>query len=161
MAQQKQLCLAYKGPETIWLRADESRLTQVFLNLFDNSIKHSPPQEAIRVEVTCLEVEDISSDAISEPCSVQIDIIDSGSGFSELDLPHVFERLYRGDASRHRLPTTSVASEASVGSSGSGLGLSIVQQIIQAHNGTVKARNHPETGGAWLQIKLPNSKSSP
>ena len=161
LAQQKQLCLAYKGPETIWLRADESRLTQVFLNLFDNSIKHSPPQEVICVEVTCLEVEDISSDAISEPCSVQIDIIDSGSGFSESDLPHVFERLYRGDASRHRLPTTSVASEASVGSSGSGLGLSIVQQIIQAHNGTVKARNHPETGGAWLQIKLPNSKSSP
>jgi two-component system phosphate regulon sensor histidine kinase PhoR len=161
LAQQKQLCLAYSGPETIWLRGDEARLTQVFLNLFDNSIKHSPPQEAICVEVTCLEAEDIYSDGTSESYSLQIDIIDSGSGFSESDLPHVFERLYRGDASRHRVPAVSLASETAVGSSGSGLGLSIVQQIIQAHSGTVKARNHPQTGGAWLQIKLPNSKSSP
>src|SRR5919199_4362304 len=161
LAQQKQLCLAYKGPETIWLRGDEARLTQVFLNLFHNSIKHSPPQEVICVEVTCLEVEDISSDAISEPCSVQIDIIDSGIGFSESDLPHIFERLYRGDASRQKRQPASNRLETSGGGTGSGLGLSIVQQIIQAHGGSITARNHPETRGAWLQIKLPNSKSSP
>jgi two-component system phosphate regulon sensor histidine kinase PhoR len=91
---------------------------------------------------------------------IQIDIIDSGTGFSESDLPHVFERLYRGDASRQRQPVTSKSSVALARSSGSGLGLSIVQQIIQAHNGTIKASNHPETGGAWLQIKLPDAKAS-
>jgi hypothetical protein len=45
-------------------------------------------------------------------CFIQIDIIDSGTGFSESDLPHVFERLYRGDASRHRQQVTSDGSEA-------------------------------------------------
>ena len=172
LAQLRQLCLAYCGPDTVWVKADVARLTQVFLNLFDNSIKHSPPRESIRVEVTRLEVENIDSDATGEQdslaslatptsrdrCFIQIDIIDSGTGFSESDLPHVFERLYQGDASRHRQQVTTDGSEALKASSGSGLGLSIVQQIVQAHSGSVKAGNHPETGGAWLQIKLPDAK---
>lgn len=89
---------------------------------------------------------------------IQIDIIDSGAGFTESDLPHVFKRLYRGDPSRQKSPGTSEPCTI-VGSSGSGLGLSIVQQIIQAHGGTVQAKNHPETGGAWLQIQLPDRKN--
>lgn len=159
LAQLNQLCFAYSGPDTVWIRADEARLTQVFLNLFDNSIKHSPPRETIRVEVTRLEAEDTKSEATGQRSSIQIDIIDSGSGFSESDLPHVFERLYRGDASRYRQQATSESLQASEKSSGSGLGLSIVQQIIQAHGGSVEAKNHPETGGAWLQIKLLDGKT--
>lgn len=167
LAQQKQLSLVYRGPNTIWLTADEARLTQVFLNLFDNSIKYSPPQEAIRVEVSQLEVDAMEQqtnrtsdgwDSSTPRLLIQIDIIDLGTGFAESDLPHVFERLYRGDASRQRLHTTSEI-KTSLGSSGSGLGLSIVQQIVQAHQGTVQAKNHPETGGAWLQIKLPDYKN--
>jgi two-component system phosphate regulon sensor histidine kinase PhoR len=195
LAQIKQLCFAYVGPDNLWIKADQARLTQVFLNLLDNGIKHSSQREGIRVEVTCFKAEDIDSEAIyarsapvlgSQPIYplrevgltsvasfgkqdavppeelenhglIQIDIIDSGSGFSESDLPHVFERLYRGDPSRQK-PSGSVSSQGSGKSSGNGLGLSIVQAIIQAHGGTIEARNHPDTGGAWLQIKLPDSK---
>ncbi|HBB32571.1 MAG TPA: histidine kinase [Cyanobacteria bacterium UBA8803] len=155
LAQQKQLCLAYTGPDTLTLRADESRLTQVFLNLLDNSIKYSPPQAAIRVKVALLDGTDIDSNDLSQESLIQIDIIDSGSGFSPSDLPHVFKRLYRGDGSRYRAISISAGSPLSTKTSGSGLGLSIVQEIIQAHGGVVTARNHPETGGAWLQIQLP------
>jgi two-component system phosphate regulon sensor histidine kinase PhoR len=160
LAQFHQHTLSYHDPNTIWIKADKARLTQVFLNLFDNSIKHSPPQAEIRVEVTRFDPETSRQDRAATRCLIQIDIIDSGTGFSESDLPHVFERLYRGDASRQRQPVTSKSSVALARSSGSGLGLSIVQQIIQAHNGTIKASNHPETGGAWLQIKLPEGKPS-
>src|SRR5919202_3625138 len=161
LAQLHQLCLAYLGPDTVWLQADEGRLTQVFLNLFDNSIKHSPPQEAIRVEVTRTEAQALDREALVDSLAfgnasdkgdsyatrslIQIDIIDSGTGFAESDLPHVFNRLYRGDTSRQK-PQGLSEPFTLVGSSGSGLGLSIVQQIIQAHGGTVQARNHPETG---------------
>jgi len=159
LAKLHQITLAYTGPDTLWLNADEARLTQVFLNLFDNSIKYSPFGEVIQVCVTPLEAADSGSDGMSRSL-IQIDIIDSGSGFLESDLPHVFERLYRGEPSRHRQPDLLESSVISRKSSGSGLGLSIVQQIIQAHKGVVNARNHPETGGAWLQIKLPDGKAS-
>jgi len=152
-----QLSLAYSEPEPIYLRADQSRLTQVFLNLLDNSIKRSPPQAAIRVEVTCIKATNKVSEETDAQSILQIDVIDSGTGFSEADLPHVFERFYRGDASRRRQQTVSEG-EAVGRSQGSGLGLSIVQQIIQAHGGTIEGRNHPETGGAWLQILLPEGR---
>ena len=157
LAQPLQLHLAYCEPTPIYLRADQSRLTQVFLNLLDNSIKRSPPQAAIRVEVTRLEAAPKVSDETRATSILQIDVIDSGTGFSEADLPHVFERFYRGDASRRR-QQTAINGEAVARSQGSGLGLSIVQQIIQAHDGTIQARNHPETGGAWLQIILPEEQ---
>ena len=158
LAQQKQIDLIYNGPDHLFLKADQSRLTQVFLNLLDNSIKYSPIQAAIQVEVTPPQTTDIDTESFSAPDLIQIDIIDSGSGFSASDLPHVFERLYRGEVSRYREPVAE-SSLISGRTSGSGLGLSIVQEIIQAHGGMVKARNHPETGGAWLQIQLPQKFS--
>lgn len=154
LAQLNQLTLAYSGPDTIFVKADAVRLTQVFLNLLDNSIKYSPPHTEIQVKVTQLE-------ANKEDSLLQIDIIDSGAGFSESDLAHVFERLYRGDPSRQRLPATAEPLETSSRSSGSGLGLSIVEQIIEAHRGSVTAKNHPVTRGAWLQVNLPVAKNSP
>ena len=144
LAQPHHLSLTYSGPE-ICLKADESRLYRMFLNLLDNSIKYSPFQGTIRVAVNLLPSQDA-------PKQVQINIIDSGPGFPEADLPHVFERLYRGDSARARQP---VSLEASPVSTGSGLGLAIVRQIILSHGGSVKARNHPETGGAWLQVEIP------
>ncbi len=102
-----------------------------------------------------------------------LEVIDQGSGFPEKALPHVFERFYRADPSRARLgadgeQAISLASLSAKPSSnqpdqttdghiqgGSGLGLSIVRQIAEAHQGTVSADNHPETGGAWLQVRLP------
>lgn len=150
LARQKQLSLISSGSETVWLRADQSRLYRVFLNLLDNSIKYSPPQGTIRVAVNLLPSE-------NAPKQVQIDIIDYGAGFLESDLPHVFERLYRGDPARARQPASLSNSEASPGSTGSGLGLAIVRQIVLAHGGSVKAMNHPDTGGAWLKVELPDA----
>lgn len=145
LAQRQQLNLSYSGLESVWLTADKSRLTQVFLNLLHNSIKYSPFQATIQVIVTSV---------IDNNCKqVQINIIDSGAGFSAADLPHVFERLYRGDSARAKQSES--LSDTASHCTGSGLGLAIVRQIVLAHGGSVKAMNHPETGGAWLQIELP------
>lgn len=144
LAQRQQLNLTYSGSE-VWLNADKARLTQVFLNLLHNSIKYSPFQGTIRV---------IVKDAVeTNRKQVQINIIDSGNGFPATDLPHVFERLYRGDPARAK-QSASLSDTASPGTTGSGLGLAIAEQIVQAHGGSVKAMNHPD-GGAWLQVELP------
>ena len=141
IAQSQEISLNYIGLDHVYIQADKSRLTQVFLNLFDNAIKHTAHNGIIQVEVKLL----------STSQSLLINVIDSGDGFLPTDLPHVFERLYRGDPSRSRPSFDNPAKLRQ----GSGLGLSIVRQIIQAHQGTVMAKNAPSTGGAWLEIILP------
>lgn len=145
IAQQKSITLDYTNHPQIQLEVDKLRMSQVFLNLFDNSIKHSPDNREIKVQVTLL----TKAKTAVEENQVQIDIIDWGNGFAEADIPYIFERLYRGDTSRTRQ-----LSQFFNRHQGSGLGLAIVQQIIMAHGGTIRAQNHPETGGAWIQLIL-------
>jgi two-component system, OmpR family, phosphate regulon sensor histidine kinase PhoR len=147
LAQRLHLTLDYSGAENLWMKADRSRIYQVFLNLLDNSIKYSPPRSTVHVEVKIIPTQD------HHPPFLEINVIDSGVGFAEADLPHVFERFYRGDTARHRSPREDNQSTTAI--VGSGLGLAIVRQIVLAHGGSIKAMNHPETGGAWIQVQLP------
>ena len=149
IANRKNVTLSYIGKPNVTITADRSRLIQVFLNLLDNAIKHNPPQKEILVRVSPYTPADSPTTE-----QIKIDVIDSGTGFNASDLPHIFERLYRGDKSRAReLENNSLASL-----DGSGLGLAIVEQIIQAHGGEIAAKNHPKIGGAWLEIILPVTK---
>jgi two-component system phosphate regulon sensor histidine kinase PhoR len=150
LAQKKRVTFVYSSKKKVSLEADKSRLIQVFFNLLDNAIKHSPIGGQIFVAFSNIETNSVSE----TNQTIKIDIIDSGTGFTSADLPYVFQRLYRGDKSRTRQASCSVPA-----SRGSGLGLAIVQQIIQAHGGSITAKNHPETGGAWLEINLPPKKS--
>lgn len=140
IAQEKEITLHYQEDISWEIEGDRNRLIQVFLNLLDNSVKHSPIKGEIRVIVSHYEEN-----------KLQIDLFDQGSGFTPQDLPHIFERLYRGEASRTRQPNPDQKSLRQ----GNGLGLAIVKQIIQAHGGTIEAKNNPETGGAWLKVILP------
>ncbi|RUT09782.1 PAS domain-containing sensor histidine kinase [Dulcicalothrix desertica PCC 7102] len=151
-AQQREMHFMYSGPDHVWVSADSSRMFQVFINLLDNCIKYNPPGAKIHVDVKIdPRKEQVEGNTSNYLPSVEINIVDSGFGFSEEDLPHVFERFYRGDTAR----TRATASEESITTIGTGLGLAIVRQIVIAHNGSIKAMNHPETGGAWMQIVLP------
>ncbi|MBD2440685.1 PAS domain-containing sensor histidine kinase [Nostoc sp. FACHB-110] len=152
LAQRQHLSLSYSGPEDIWVKADKARIYQVFLNLLDNSIKYSCPNTNIRVEAKIRFPEE-NHQHISIPSILEINLIDSGTGFSEADLPHVFERFYRGDKARTHSALTETNSLGSI--VGNGLGLAIVRQILLAHSGSIKAMNHPDTGGAWMQVILP------
>ena len=149
IAHRKKVTLSYSGDRAIVLAGDRSRLTQVFLNLLDNAIKHNPQEKEIFVEASSLK-----TDSIDTTNKIQVDIIDSGQGFDVADLPYVFERLYRGDKSRMR-EQNSISSSVD----GSGLGLAIVEQIVRAHEGEIAAQNHPKIGGAWVAVILPVDKS--
>jgi two-component system, OmpR family, phosphate regulon sensor histidine kinase PhoR len=141
VAEQKSISMSCSGLEHIEIQADPLRLHQVFLNIFDNAIKHSPEGGTISVELSNAQIKQENIDGET----ILIDIFDEGTGFLKADLPHIFDRLYRGDRSRTRQSK----------SSGSGLGLAIVKEIINAHGGTIQANNHPQTGGAWLRVVIP------
>lgn len=159
IASQKQIELIYTGSPQLIVEIDRARFTQVLINLFDNSIKYCPSQGHIWIDLHPLASADWTSDPRSVQSSrVEIDLYDDGSGFDPRDLPHVFERLYRGDLSRYRPSQSSPNSNSQP--TGTGLGLAIVHQIILAHKGTISAQNHPTTGGAWLQLVLPDAYSS-
>lgn len=117
------------APTVVW--GDGSRLHRALLNLLDNAIRYAPDGTAVQVEL------------VSSGDWTLLSVRDHGPGLSEQDLTHLFERFYRGDPSRVRSKRT-----------GSGLGLSIVQQIAVTQGGRVQARNHPE-GGAVLELWLP------
>jgi len=146
LARKKQLQFYYTGPESLMIQADEQRIYQMLINLLDNSIKYHIESGEIQVKLRPTDRH------------IQIEVIDRGTGFTESELPYVFERFYRGDPSRARSATANVTGEIRpdlLSTNGSGLGLAIVRQIIEAHQGYVRASNHPETGGAWLEVFLP------
>ncbi|MBD2088388.1 PAS domain-containing protein [Microcoleus sp. FACHB-1515] len=147
LASKKHLQLAYCGVDALVLAIDEPRMFRVLINLLDNSIKYSPPRQTIQVKLN------LQTD--NHQACAHLEVIDAGLGIAEADLPHIFERFYRADPARARSPDSSNASTEPQHRSSSGLGLAIVQQIIEAHAGKVTADNHPETGGAWLQVWLP------
>lgn len=114
--------------ESLVIDGDRERLVRAVNNLLDNAAHHSPAGEVVEVS--------LSDDGLR--------IRDHGSGIAPADLPHIFDRFYRGTDSRGR--------------PGSGLGLAIVRQVIEQHNGLVTARNAPD-GGAIFEVTLPPAQS--
>lgn len=176
LARKKHLRLDYSGPERLLMQLDEPRMYRVLVNLLDNSIKYSPPRQQIRVQAGVEGLNQLSESGTAASQQVRLEVIDAGPGFPENALPYVFERFYRADPSRShsvspRNPNVLSVTDPSKNSShdqvdlgernSSGLGLAIVQQIVEAHAGSVSASNHPDTGGAWLQVCLPWQQPDP
>ena len=101
---------------------DKDRFQQVFWNLLANAIKFTPKKGRIHTVIKRVD------------SHVEISVSDTGQGIAPEFLPHIFERFYRADRSR------------TGATGGSGLGLSIVKAIIQAHGGTIWAESIPGEG---------------
>ena len=110
--------------------ADRDRLTQVFVNLIDNALRHTPRGGSIRLS------------GGRAGSMAKLAVIDSGDGIPYKDLPHIFERFYVVDRSRAR----------EVG--GTGLGLSIVKELAEAHGGTVAVESELGRGATFI-LELP------
>ncbi len=118
------------GQESLRLQADEDRIEQVFTNLVDNAIRHTPNGGRVTLAIEKF------------PKNVALSVIDTGSGIPEEDLPYVFERFYKADKARTR------------GKSGTGLGLAIAKNIVESHGGMISAKRG-DTGGTVFTAVLP------
>lgn len=128
--------LVVTAPEYLpTLDVDRLRIEQVLANLMDNAVAHTPPGGAV-----ALAVENAGD-------SVRVSVSDTGPGIPADALPHVFDRLYRVDPSRER------------DTGGSGLGLTIARQLVEAHGGTIWAES-AEGSGSRFGFDLPISPAS-
>jgi len=105
--------------------ADETRLSQVLINLLDNAVKYTSDGGSVQITARRLEGKKIRNHEDENVDFIEISVSDTGIGIPEEDLPRLFERFYRFDKARSR----------EMG--GTGLGLSIVKHIVQAHGGEV------------------------
>ncbi len=107
------------------LNIDRLRIEQVVGNLVDNAVRHTPPGGSVTIA------------AFQHNDGVRVVVADTGVGIPADALPHVFDRLYRADPSRGR--TTG----------GTGLGLTIARQLVEAHGGTIWAESEAGAGSRF------------
>ena len=119
-----------KGLTKAMVFADPERLNQLFVNLLQNSLTYTRSGGKISIRVTC------------EQDMVYVDLEDSEPGVPEEALPRLFDRLYRVETSRNRKY------------GGSGIGLAICRNIVEAHGGTITARSS-SLGGLWIRTGIP------
>jgi two-component system, OmpR family, sensor histidine kinase KdpD len=107
---------------------DSLLIEQVVVNLLDNALKYTPKDAPIEIS------------AKSENDRLVVEVADKGPGLPPEDLPHLFDKFYRGPQQGR--------------TSGAGLGLSICKGFVQIHGGTIEAQNRPG-GGAIFRFTIP------
>lgn len=122
--------------QSLWVKGDALQLQRVFANLLINAINHS--RRGDRIEII-----------LESQTSYQVvKILDTGSGIQPDEFPHLFERFYQGQGDRQ--------------AKGTGLGLYLARQIVEAHGGTIWAENRRPSGalfGFKLPVALPPSST--
>ena len=124
---------------------DPDQIRRALINLLDNALKYTPPGGQIRVvaQGQAKDGQPVAGPAAARPLWVRISVSDSGPGIPEQDLPHIFERFYRGAEAR------------SGGERGAGLGLAIVKCVVESqHGGRVWAESQ-EGRGTAVHFTLP------
>jgi signal transduction histidine kinase len=128
LAEEHGLTIRVDAPPGLVVPLDRNRMRQVLANLLDNAVKYTPGGGAIDITAT------------TETDWILLAVTDTGIGIPADELPHVWDRLYRGDKSRS--------------TRGLGLGLSLVRAIVEAHGGSVDVSSAPG-GGSRFELRLP------
>lgn len=131
IADQKQISLNFEEYEKVQILVDQGKIQQCLINIINNAIQYTPEGGSVTIQLT------------QDKNEVLIGVKDTGIGIPEEDIPKVFDRFYRVDRARARA------------TGGSGLGLSIVKQIVMLHNGSIHVESTVNVG-TTVYIHLPN-----
>jgi signal transduction histidine kinase len=128
-AEKKDIQLTYTVDfnDKYFIKGDKDKLKQVFINLLSNAVKFTENYGKIEVNL------------YSSIKNIVVEVKDDGMGIKKEDLPFIFERLYRGDKSRHQIE-------------GSGIGLTIVKNILQLHYAKIEVDSEEGKGTVFRVI---------
>jgi signal transduction histidine kinase len=126
-AKNKDIKFSYKFElnKSYVITGDKDKLKQVFINLISNAIKFTESKGNVLIKM------------YRNNQNINVEVEDTGIGINEEDLPFIFERLYRGDKSRHEIE-------------GSGIGLTIVKNIVQLHSGSIDVESKEGKGTRFI-----------
>lgn len=128
------------------LYANQESIVRLLIILLDNAVKYGRSPDSRKSTVYIAGARHNSYYVFT--------VRDQGRGIEQADLPHIFDRLYRGDTARSKAPTTE-------GTTGYGLGLALAKEIVQANGGSIRAYNAPQgQGGAVFSVQLPVKKDA-
>ena len=133
----KQIDLRFDGCPMVKIHGDLPRLEQVFLNIFGNAVKFTPPGRRISVDTGIIEQ------------MLEIRVTDTGIGIDQHFVPHVFDRFQQGGDATAR------------NHGGLGLGLAIARQLVDAHKGSIAVDSGGTGLGATFTVRLPIVKAQP
>ena len=131
-------------------QGDAGQISQLFTNLLDNALKHTPGGGKVSVSARVMTGSSVARRGRSWPGAIEISVTDTGPGIPPEDLSRIFERFYQVDKSRAR--------SSSGGSLG--LGLAIAKEIVAAHGGSIHAESMTGLGAKFV-VRLPIEPSVP
>ncbi|MDX1548454.1 MAG: ATP-binding protein, partial [Rhodothermales bacterium] len=135
-AERKQLALTFESePPQLPMLFDPGQLEKVFFNLLSNAIKFTPEEGSIRVEIGAVA-------AAAEGEAVQIRVSDTGPGIPAAELPYVFDRFHQVDGAVSKVQE------------GTGIGLSLVKELVDLHEGTIEVESTLGEGTTFV-VTLP------
>ncbi len=123
--------ISFMAEEEVFVEADELKISQVLYNLVNNAIHYTGEDKQVEIRQTVAQGK------------VKIEVLDTGDGMEEKDLPYIWERYYKVDKEHRR------------GKVGTGLGLSIVKEILQLHQADYGVENRPQGGSNfWFSLAV-------
>lgn len=134
LCKEKNVSVSISGDARATVIGDEDRIREVLFNLFDNALKHSRPHGSIRLSTSL------------EGMMTIFELADSGDGIAPDDLPHIFDPFFRA------------ASKGTENYRGSGLGLTLVKAIVEAHGGSIAVRSE-QGSGTTFTLTFPTNGS--
>ncbi len=149
-AQQAGIEIVLEAEQAVHITGDERRLEQVFRNLMDNAIRHTPSGGTITIRVRETNGSRGMLDGRAAAARYEVDVHNTGSYIPPEDQPRIFERFYQVEKSRMR------------NGDGSGLGLAIAREIVHAHSGSIAVSSDP-AGGTTFTVafgRQPSAMSS-
>ena len=118
-----------KDISNIEIKANNQSLEELFVILLDNAIKYSPEKSAVIIST------------LVHRNKVAVGVVDQGVGIAKVDIPHLFDRFYRADASRNKTKA-----------GGYGLGLAIAKEIVEKHRGEISVKSKLGHGSTFKVI---------
>jgi signal transduction histidine kinase len=138
VADSKGISVIIEEDRPLWVYADPSSLQEILINLMDNAIKYSPESSSVRIKATLMDYNQAGTDEEISGQLVRLAVIDSGPGIPKTKQQQIFDQFEHGGI------------DQTLSREGLGLGLYIVKNLVDLHNGEIRVESEEGKGSRFI-----------